>query len=89
MLAVETCANSTVDLWNHQWFGPFANKATSLVKSWWSTFTTRLCYTHRLSITTRDLPVIGLGIISAADMLFLTISVIGTACMGSWYKYWL
>ena len=36
--------------------GPFANKATLLVHSWWSTFTTCLCYTHRLSITTRDVP---------------------------------
>ena len=38
-------------------------------------------------IQIRDVPIIGSVTISADDMLFFTISVIGTACTGSRYKY--
>ena len=38
-------------------------------------------------LITRDVPIIGSVTISADDMLFFTISVIGTACTGSRYKY--
>ena len=35
------------------------------------------------AIVTRGVPIIGSAIISAANMLFFTISVIGTACTES------
>ena len=43
----------------------------------------RIC----MCVCIRDVPIIGSVTISADDMLFFTISVIGTACTGSRYKY--
>ena len=39
------------------------------------------------SMIIRDVVITGSTIISAANMLFFTISVIGTACTESQYKY--
>ena len=44
-------------------------------------------YTKHYNMVCRDILIIGLAIISVPDMLFFTISVIGTAFTESEYKY--
>ena len=50
----------------------------------WSVSHKQVCML--VCIVSRDVPIIGSVTISADDMLFFTISVIGTACTGSRYK---